>query len=403
MKRRDFLFKSSAIPFIGLTSENVTHHFHQEDATSYPTRILDLRKKISTAVIIDSIEIKSAQDQEFVVVRSKDGVMGITPLNFRMEFLKPFFEGLIKPFFIGKDARDLEEILDQIAHDRSIYKYSGIPLFNPIGQLEIAIWDLLGQTAKLPASDFFGNRIRTEISMYISSLTRETSPEEEVDNLEKQLSETGAKAVKIKVGGRMSRNQDATEMRTTKLLPLLRKRFGDDLVIYADGNSSYDAENGKEIASFLESYGVAIFEEPCYWEDYRANAIVRESLGKMKLAGGEQDTSYLRFRDIAQNQVYDILQPDLYYNGGLIRVFYIEKLALEFGRAMAPHSPKDDPLAAPFFQFASVSPILEGFQEFPGGKKSYPNWYYPHFDINGGMVKVPEGSGLGISYDLNFE
>ncbi|WP_373523023.1 hypothetical protein [Aquiflexum sp.] len=56
-------------------------------------------------------------------------------------------------------------------------------------------------------------------------------------------------------------------------------------------------------------------------------------------------------------------------------------------------------MAAPFFQLASVSTILEGYQEFPGGKKKYPDWYYPHFDIENGFIKVPTGPGLGLKYD----
>lgn len=70
------------------------------------------------------------------------------------------------------------------------------------------------------------------------------------------------------------------------------------------------------------------------------------------------------------------------------------------GLHIGPHSPKDDPLTAPFFQFASVSPILEGYQEFPGRKKKYPDWYHPYFDIENGFVKVPVGPGLGLEYDI---
>lgn len=403
MNRRNFLISSAAIPFVRSSFEGFENLGDFQSDPIYPGPILNIKDRIRNPVIIESIKIQSAVGQEFVVAQSTDGVQGITLVNFRMEHLRPIFDGMLKPFFIGKDARDLELVLDQIAHDRGVYKYSGIPLFNPLGQIEIALWDLLGKTAGIPASEFFGPRTRTEIPMYISSLTRETSPEEEVENLQGQLQETGAKAVKIKVGGRMSKNLDASAGRTEGLLPLLRKTLGDDLVIYADANSSYDSGTGIKVAAFLESFGVSIFEEPCYWEDYEGNARVRASLKKMKLAGGEQDTSYLRFRDLAKNHVYDVLQPDLYYNGGLLRAFYVEKLAIQFGRSIAPHSPKADPLAAPFFQFASVSPILEGFQEYPGGNKTYANWYFPHFKIKNGMVQVPKGPGLGLEYDLTFD
>lgn len=160
--------------------------------------------------------------------------------------------------------------------------------------------------------------------MYVSSLTRDTIPEEEVANLDKQLSETGAKAIKVKVGGRMSRNANAAPGRSEKLIPLIREKLGKELTVYADANSSFDAAEGIKMAAFLEEYGVAIFEESCYWEDYESNRKVAASLKKMKLAGGEQDTSYLRIKAICEKDVYHFLQPDLYYNGGLLRAFYVE-------------------------------------------------------------------------------
>ncbi|WP_194974901.1 mandelate racemase/muconate lactonizing enzyme family protein [Aquiflexum lacus] len=401
MKRREFISKSAVI---GLTSSiNIGKAFadsiNEENGNTYPSPILDIQSVIKFPIFIQKIEVLESVGNRFIVVTSKDGLQGTTVLNFRMEFLLPILKKLIQPFFIDKDARDIEQILDTIAHDRGVYKYSGIPLFNCIGQIEIAVMDLLGKAAGVPSSDFFGKRIRTEIPMYVSSLTRETSPEEEVANLQRQLAETGAKAVKVKVGGRMSRNADAAPGRSENLIQLLKKTFGDDLTIYADANSSFDLQEGLKMAAFLEDYGVSIFEEPCYWEDYASNQKIAASLKTMKLAGGEQDTSYLRWRDIAQNKVYHVLQPDLYYNGGMLRAFYVEKLAIANGLSLAPHSPKDDPLAAPFFQLASVSPILEGYQEFPGGKKKYPDWYYPHFDIENGFIKVPSGPGLGLEYD----
>ena len=401
MKRREFISKSA---LIGLAPRfNLRNTFPNindiENGNTYPSHILDIHSLINTPIIIEKIEILESVGQLFILVTSKNGLQGITILNFRMEFLLPILQKLIQPFFIGKDARDIERILDSIAHDRGVYKYSGIPLFNCIGQVEIAVMDLLGKAAGITSSDFFGKRIRTEIPMYVSSLTRETSPEAEVAILQKQLSETGAKAVKVKVGGRMSRNADAAPGRSENLIRLLRKTFGNDLTIYADSNSSFELEEGLKMAFFLEEHSVSIFEEPCYWEDYASNQKIAASLKTMKLAGGEQDTSYLRWRDIAQNKVYHVLQPDLYYNGGMLRAFYVEKLAIANGLSLAPHSPKDDPLAAPFFQFASVSPILEGYQEFPGGKKKHPDWYYPHFDIENGFIKVPTGPGLGLEYD----
>jgi L-alanine-DL-glutamate epimerase-like enolase superfamily enzyme len=402
MQRRDFLHSLPLLAGAGMLSckpEETAQVPSVPELPTYPAHVLNIHGFINDPVTIRSIEVLETVKERFLVVTAHEGQQGITLLNFRMEFMMPMMQGLLAPFFIGRDARDIEQVMDEVLHNRAVYKYSGIPLFNGLGHIEIAIMDLLGKVAGVPCGHFFGQPIRTELPMYISSLTRETSPEEEVANLQQKLAETGAKAIKVKVGGRMSRNQDAAPGRTETLIPLLRKVLGDQVTIYADANSSFDAREGIKVARLLEDHGVALFEEPCYWEDYQANKQVADTLTTMKLAGGEQDTSYLRFRDIITNRVYHVVQPDLYYNGGMLRCQYVAQLAASHGLTIAPHSPKADPLAAPFLQFASSCPNLEGFQEYPYAHKAFPDWYAPHFPIQNGKVQIPAGPGLGLTYD----
>jgi L-alanine-DL-glutamate epimerase-like enolase superfamily enzyme len=315
-----------------------------------------------------------------------------------MENLHAMLTGMMAPFFTGKDARDIEFLVDEVYRVESHYKYAGMPFWNCVGHVEIAIWDLLGKTANQPVHALLGKQVRTEVPVYLSSLTRETSPEQEARELAGQLAATGAKAIKIKVGGRM-RNTPEDEARTRKLLPQLRNVLGDGVTIDADANSSYTVAEGIAVGKFLEAHHVAIFEEPCPWEDYEANRQVTAALRKVKVAGGEQDSSIFRFKDILRTRVYDIVQPDLYYNGGITRAYRVAQLAAKGGMGIAPHSPKADPLEAPFLHLATVVANLEGFQEYPARPAEQPAWYTPHLLVKDGRLTVPPGPGLGIEYD----
>jgi D-galactarolactone cycloisomerase len=98
--------------------------------------------------------------------------------------------------------------------------------------------------------------------------------------------------------------------------------------------------------------------------------------------------------------VYSVLQPDLYYNGGIIRALKVAHLAAANGKYFAPHSPKADPLFAPFSQVMAVAPSVYGFQEYPSKPAKQPNWYTPHISINkNGALPILGGVGLGIEYD----
>jgi L-alanine-DL-glutamate epimerase-like enolase superfamily enzyme len=350
-------------------------------------------------IIIQSIDLLKWKDNHFVVVTSADGLKGITLTNTRIDYLYGIFNGLVKPFFLNKDARQVEALVDGVYRDERNYKFSGMPFWNCVGHIEVAIWDLLGKTDNKPVHQLLGKQLRTEVPMYLSSLTRDNKAEEEVEKIKEKLAMSGCQAVKIKVGGRMGTDAKAEE-RSYKIVELLRK-YSDTLTIYADANSSFDVKQGIAMGKFLEQHHVDIYEEPCPWEDFESNKKVADALKKIKVAGGEQDTSFHRFEWYCENNGLDILQPDTFYNGGILRGLAVGKLAEEHKKGFAPHSPKSDPLEAPFLHLAAVSPALYGFQEFPVnavGRKS-GDWFAPHFQPANGSLPVSNQPGLGITYD----
>ena len=67
---------------------------------------------LTSPVIIDSVRYLKKGSDYMVHIRSKDGAEGVSLVNPpKGEFLGPVFKQLVAPFFIGKDARDLENTL----------------------------------------------------------------------------------------------------------------------------------------------------------------------------------------------------------------------------------------------------------------------------------------------------
>src|SRR6202041_2422182 len=70
------------------------------------------RELFKDPVIIQSVELLTRDKQYICRVRSKDGHEGIAVSNAQqMEVLYPIFTKRIAPFFIGKDARDIEQLI----------------------------------------------------------------------------------------------------------------------------------------------------------------------------------------------------------------------------------------------------------------------------------------------------
>jgi len=77
------------------------------------TPMFNLPGQFSNPVIIESIELLRNGSNYFVRTRSADGAIGITGTKQMAEFI-PIFQQFVAPHFIGKDARDIESLVDSV-------------------------------------------------------------------------------------------------------------------------------------------------------------------------------------------------------------------------------------------------------------------------------------------------
>jgi L-alanine-DL-glutamate epimerase-like enolase superfamily enzyme len=213
---------------------------------------------------------------------------------------------------------------------------------------------------------------------------------------------TGAKAVKFKIGGRMSDNRDAYPERTDKLLELAQKKLAGKVTLMADANGSYDSKNAIEIGKRLQDMKYLWFEEPCPWEELSETKRVADALD-MKVAFGEQDSSLWLFQWMIDNKVMDVVQPDLNYNGGFIRAAKVARMARKVNMWICPHDTQTGAASVNILQFAATTPNIGPWMEYvwrkPPKKES---WYSPNFDIQNGVIPVPTGPGMGLEFAPDF-
>jgi L-alanine-DL-glutamate epimerase-like enolase superfamily enzyme len=350
---------------------------------------------LKSPVIIQSMRLLKKNKDYIVHVRSKDGAEGVSLTNPpRAEYLDKIFKQLIAPFFIGKDARNLENLLWELYRWDDNYKLYGLALWSPQAWAEFAILDMLGRIANKPIGALMGDIVRREVPFYVASGRRDTTPEQEIENLRGLLQRSGAKALKFRVGGRMSRNADALPGRTDRLIPLARKTFGDAIDIHADSNSSYDPPQAIRIGRMLEEIKAVYFEEPCPFDHLEDTKIVTDTL-TIPVAGGEQEYSDWRFRWMIANHAVDIVQPDLFYYGGMIRSLRVARMAQVAKMPTTVH------ISGGFgfvymLHFASCVPDVGRYQEYKLGTEKYGTWFDPPIQVKGGKMTIPAGPGVGI-------
>jgi L-alanine-DL-glutamate epimerase-like enolase superfamily enzyme len=391
MNRRNFLTASAGAALLSAQTDS--------GLPEYQKPVFNLPKFFSSPVKIASIELLQSGRNYFVRTRSTDGAEGVV-LTKDMEDFIPILLRRVIPRFIGKDARDLERLVDDVYIAN--YKTAGQAFWCPVAYVEQSLFDLMGKTAHKPAGELMGGVIHKEIPVYLSGSGRDTTAEEEVDVYVRGVEQTGAKAVKFKIGGRMSANRDAYPGRTDKLLELAQKKLGGKVTLMADANGSYSAANAIEIGKRLQEMKYLWFEEPCPWEELSETKKVADALS-MKIAFGEQDSSLWLFQWMIDNHVMSVVQPDLNYNGGFIRAARVARMARKANLWICPHNTQTGAASVNILQFASATSNIGPYMEYVWrAAPRKESWYSPNFEIKNGVIPAPTGPGLGLEFDADF-
>lgn len=365
-------------------------------AAAQPVLQLD---SLKFPVKIETMELLRNGGTFLVRVRTTEGAEGLAvPNSSRLKDVYPLFVNRVAPFFAGKDARRLEPLLWDLYRFRSNYKFQGLALWVCVAAAEFAVLDLLGRLAKKPVGDLLGGVKRREVAVYRASGNRGNKPRAEIAYLQKLVAQTGAKAIKFRVGGRMSKNRDSLPGRTETLIPLVRKTFGETMTLYADSNSSYDAKEAVRVGRLMEKYRYGFFEEPCRFDHLQETKRVADAL-TIPIAGGEQEFSHDRFRWAIANRAVDVVQPDLHYYGGFIRSMRVARMAHAAGMTCVPHMSGSGLGYVDVLHFVSCIPNPGPHHEFKGTTKLPVESETSSLKPQKGVIRVPSGPGFGYTLD----
>ena len=229
----------------------------------------------------------------------------------------------IAPHSLNQDLSKMEKLVEIIPEKE--HKFPGSYLCRAIGGLDTALFDLRGKIEEKPVCSLLGGS-PGKIRVYGSSMKRHITPQNEVERFKKLQAEYGFTAFKFRIGSECGHDQDEWPGRTEEIVPLIRHQISDDVDLLVDANSCYSPQKAIEIGQLLEANGICHFEEPCPYWHYDQTKQVKEAL-TIDVTGGEQDCSLVDWNRMINDQVVDIIQPDVCYLGGIVRTLQVAKMA----------------------------------------------------------------------------
>ena len=262
-----------------------------------------------------------------------DGLVGIGNAALSPRVTKELIDLYLKPVLIGADPWDTELLWQHMYRATMAFGRKGVAMV-AISAVDIALWDLLGKSAKQPVYRLLGGRTKPRIPVYASRLY--STPLPELANEAEKYKAQGYKAMKLRYGwgpvdGAAGMHKNVALVRT------VRETVGDDVDIMSDAYMGWTLDYAKRMLPLLEPYNLRWLEEPVIPDDIHGYAELKRA-GRIPIAGGEHEFTLHGFRELVEARAVDYIQFDTNRVGGLTQARKIAALAEAHQIPVIPHA-----------------------------------------------------------------
>lgn len=304
---------------------------------------------------IDTVHIAEFSNILFVRIHTDEGLIGLGETYYTPESTRAFIHEVGAPMLIGHNPLDVEHHWRRMYDATHVYGNRGNEM-RGISALEVALWDILGQHAKLPVYRLLGGASRDKIRIYntcagplyargipgvprkgVTRLSEHRYEDLEAfthraDELAKDLLSEGIRAMKIWPFDPFAPASNGTYISYPDIekglepVKKIRDAVGLDIEIMMEGHAYWSLPAAARIARALEPY------KPMWLEDFLRpdNA---ETLAQLRQAtdipicGSELVLTRYGVKDLIEREAVDIVMTDVTWTGGIAESKKIAVLA----------------------------------------------------------------------------
>ena len=273
-------------------------------------------------------------------------------------------EEYLKPFLIGRDPDDIEDIWQ--AGFVSSYWRSGPVLNNALSGVDEALWDIKGKRAGMPLYQLFGGKSRRAADVYVHANGKDLA---ELDDSIRGLQARGFRHIRcqMSVPGyatygtgdkqetakgsqptpsyRLSTSQDAWEPRpycqlVLKMFEHVRATFGDEVELLHDIHERVPPIMAIQLAKDVEKFNLFFLEDVFAPEDQEYLRMLRAQTST-PIAMGELYVNPHEYVPVIRDRLIDFIRVHISDIGGLTPARKLAALSEFFGVRTAWHGPGD--------------------------------------------------------------
>jgi galactonate dehydratase len=372
---------------------------------------------------IETIRVARFPALLWVQVHTDDGLVGLGETYYVPGAVASVIHDVAAPVLLGQSPLDIERHWHTLFHITNYYGYAGAEM-RAVSALDIALWDIVGQSVGQPVYNLLGGRVRDRIKTYNTCASygdRDdyTMSLERAGELAESLLAEGITAMKIWPWDRFAAADRATgDTRTSGHVPLdyytvgphitpeqvklglepvqqIRRAVGDRMEIAIELHSRWSLPAAIRIARALEPYDVMWFEDALTPDPVDDLArLVQET--RVPICASERLFTRYAFRQVLERKAAHIVMPDIIWTGGISESKKIAAMAEAYHLPIAPHD-----CTGPVNVFACLhlcascpnAMVMESVRAFYRGY--YDQFVETNLDVREGHIHFPTAPGIG--------
>ena len=354
---------------------------------------------------IETIRVAQFPDLIFVQVHTDTGLTGLGETWYAAATVESAIHDHFGPLLVGRDPFEIERHWQTMFRLSDHAGYGGAEL-RAISAIDVALWDIKGQSLNMPIFEIIGGGTRNRIKVYntlgvygeIDEAHKVWSDPVEVA---RSLLDQGITGMKMSPTDFIARESDGQLLFQDDLdwalrpIREIREKLGMEIDIANDGHAKWNLPNAIRIVREMEPLRPMWHEElisPLNEEAHRRLQAVTST----PIAAAERLMTRYQHRRFIESPSARISMPDLTWTGGISEVKKIAVLASAHQKPIAPH---DSVGPVNMMACAHIAMATPNVMIMEYNRAMHLGWYRdfiePDFVIDGGFLNAPTEPGLG--------
>jgi L-alanine-DL-glutamate epimerase-like enolase superfamily enzyme len=365
----------------------------------------------------------------WVEISTDAGITGLGETFYNAGATEAIVHDMVAPMLLGAPAASLNEHWRNLFACANFYGWAGAEM-RAFSAVDIALWDVLGQTLGQPVHALLGGAMRDRVPVYNTCADAGEYPDQtrwllSPADLAAELVDNGYLGMKIwpwdrfapqirggfvtgpagwSAMGPPGHYISAREVAEgVSVVAAIRERVGDRIEIFLEGHSRWDLNCALKIARAVEEYDIGWMED--FLQPDSAEDLARLANGTViPQSVSERLISRFPFRAVLQAGAAQIVMLDVSWVGGITEAVKVCDLADTFHLPFAPHDCTGPVTVLANLHLAAAKTNFMVTETVRGFVQGY---YRQVLDepivLDRGVAAVPQRPGIGAALSAEFK